>query len=887
MTKKLVIVESPAKARTISKFLGADYLVDSSIGHIRDLPGSAAQIPAAYKKESWARLGVNVDNDFEPLYVVPTDKKKKVSELKSAMKEADELLLATDEDREGEAISWHLVEILKPKIPYKRLVFHEITKDAIANALEHTRPIDERLVSAQETRRILDRLYGYEVSPLLWKKVAPKLSAGRVQSVAVRILVDRERARMRFKEAEYWDLEGWFGAGDGQEFQAKLISVDGRRIAHGKDFDPDTGALTAEKVSHLKSDTAKNLVDSLKDADWKILETEEKPFTQRPYPPFTTSTLQQEGSRKLRFSARRTMSAAQRLYENGYITYMRTDSPTLSDQAIQAARDAVTSLYDGSYLSPQPRQFKAKVKNAQEAHEAIRPAGDHFKSPAELKGELGSDEFKLYELIWKRTMASQMAEAKGRRMTIRVQGNQTVFQATGRVIDFPGFLRVYVEGSDDPQAELADKETLLPAVEEGQSVNCRNLEAKEHKTLPPARLTEASLVKELEANGIGRPSTYASIIDTIDRRDYTFKKGNALVPSFVAFAVVNLMETHLPELVNIGFTASMEEDLDAISRGEAHSIPYLKSFYFGNGTPGLREQLDNKVEQIDPRTVCSIPLGEGENGTPIVIRVGRYGPFLECGEDRAPIPDGTAPDELTLSRAQELITAGAAGPRVLGKDPETGLEITARDGRFGPYVQLGEVEGKKKPKTSSLLKNMSLDSITLETALKLLSLPRTVGTDDDGVEIVAANGRYGPYIKRGDDTRSLTEEDNLLELTRERALELLAQPKKGRRFSKKKEPLKVLGAAADLDGAEVKVLEGPYGPYVSDGKTNASVPKGNNPLEVTLQQAVDLIQERMAKGPSRRKKKTTKKKTSKKKAAKKKTAKKKSSKKKTAKKKTR
>ena len=877
MSKKLVIVESPAKARTIARFLGKGYVVDSSIGHIRDLPESASEIPEAVKKEAWSRLGVNVEKDFEPLYVIHPDKKKKVAELRKMLKGADELLLATDEDREGEAISWHLVEVLKPKVPFYRLVFHEITKDAIKDALTQTRPIDERLVAAQETRRILDRLFGYEVSPLLWKKVAPRLSAGRVQSVAIRMIVDRERARMRFKESVYWDIEGLFQTGSKESFPAKLVILDGKRVAIGRDFDPDTGQLTTTDTVLVDSARAATLAQSLETAEWKVTMVETKGFTQNPYPPFTTSTLQQEGSRKIRFTAQRTMRAAQRLYEGGFITYMRTDSTTLSEQAVVAAREAVVKLYDEDYLSPQPRQFKTKVKNAQEAHEAIRPAGEHFQTPASIKADLGPDEFKLYELIWKRTMASQMAEARGRRMTVRVTANDAQFQATGKTIDFPGFLRVYVEGSDDPQAELADKETILPAVEEGDRLSCTGLEPKEHRTQPPARLTEASLVKEMETNGIGRPSTYASIINTIQRREYTFKKGSALVPTFVAFAVVQLLETHFPELVDFGFTAGMESDLDSISRGESESVPYLTSFYFGNGRPGLRKQLDTKVEQIDARTVCTLPLGEDDDGVPIAIRVGRYGPFLERGEDRAPIPDGSAPDEITLERAKEILS-GPIGPQVLGVDPETQLEVTARDGRFGPYVQLGEMEGKNKPKTSSLLKGMTLETMDLETALKLLTLPRVVGEDEVGVEIVAANGRYGPYIKRADDTRSLEETDDLLTLTKERALFLLAQPKKSRKFSRTKEPLKKFGPAEDLNGAEVKLLEGRFGPYVTDGTTNASIPRGSDPGAVTLEEAVHLILERMAKGPVKKKKKKAKKKakkkTTKKKVAKKKTTKK-------------
>ncbi len=883
MPKRLVIVESPAKARTISRFLGKDYIVDSSIGHIRDLPGSAAQIPAALKKEPWARLGVNVENDFEPLYIVPSEKKKKVTELRNELKAADELLLATDEDREGEAISWHLVELLKPKVPYKRLVFHEITREAIQDALDHTRPIDQRLVAAQETRRILDRLYGYEVSPLLWKKIGPRLSAGRVQSVAISIIVERERARMRFRESAYWDLEGSFRTEAEQTFGARLVSVGGRRVATGKDFDPDTGKLSNPDVVLVDEARARALKDELEPADWSVLETETKTFVQNPPAPFTTSTLQQEGARKLRYTARRTMQVAQRLYENGYITYMRTDSTTLSEQAVSAARSAVEDLYSRDYLSRSPRQYKTKVKNAQEAHEAIRPAGDHFRTPARIKNELSPEEFKLYELIWMRTLASQMAEARGRRMTVRLGAKDAVFQASGKVIDFPGFLRVYVEGSDDPEADLAERETLLPDLNRGDRLECRGLEPKEHRTQPPARFTEASLVKELEANGIGRPSTYASIIDTIERREYTFKKGTALVPTWLAFAVVNLLTHHFPELVDTGFTARMEDDLDAISRGEAESLPYLKAFYFGNGRQGLRPQLDEKAERIDPRTVCTIPLGRDAQEREVAVRVGRYGPFLQREEDTAPVPDGTAPDELTLERAVEILETTQQGPRELGPDPETGETVTVREGRFGPYVQLGEAEGKKKPRTQSLFKTMTPESMDLATALKLLGLPRTVGRDENGEEVLAANGRYGPYLKRGSDTRSLEREEQIFTITLEEALHVLAQPKKSRRRSS--EPLKTLGKAEALEGAEVKLMDGRFGPYVTDGTTNASIPRGVDPDAVDLARAVELIQERKARGPAKRKtsgRKTAGKKTAKKKSAARKTATKKTSKKKSA-----
>ena len=847
MPKRLVIVESPAKARTIARYLGPDFAVDSSIGHIRDLPDSATQIPAHLKKEPWARLGVNVENDFEPLYVVPADKKKKVGELKKVLQEADELLLATDEDREGEAIAWHLVQLLKPKVPFHRLVFHEITREAIRDALKHPRPIDERLVSAQEARRILDRLYGYEISPLLWKKIRPRLSAGRVQSVAIRILVERERARMRFVESIYWDLEGTFKTKEGKEFPARLVSLDGKRLATGKDFNPETGAFTNGGAVLLEGDRARSLAESLLRTPWAVTATETKDFTQSPPPPFTTSTLQQEGLRKLRFSARRTMQIAQRLYENGHITYMRTDSTTLSDQALSASRQQVKQLYGEAFLSAEPRQYQTKVKNAQEAHEAIRPAGESFQTPSDLSRELDPDGMKLYELIWMRTLASQMSVARGRRMTVSLESGNAVCQASGKVIDFPGFLRVYVEGSDNPEAELAEKDVLLPAMAEGDRVTCTELEAKEHRTQPPARFTEASLVKELEALGIGRPSTYASILDTIERREYTFKRGTALVPSFVAFAVVNLLERFFPEFVDMNFTARMEDDLDSISRGEAESLPYLKTFYFGNGQKGLRPQLEENAEIIDPRDVCTIPLGKDSRGEDVAIRVGRYGPYLSRGDDTAPVPDGTSPDELTLAKAIELLST-SNGPRALGQDPATGETVTVRDGRFGPYVQLGEAEGKKKPKTQSLLPGMTPQSMDLETALRLLTLPRVVGTDEKGVEITAAYGRFGPYLRRGDDTRSLSRPEELFTITKDEALAILAKPKERRRRGS--EPLKVLGEAPALGGVQVKLMDGRFGPYVTDGTTNASVPRGSDPMAITLAEAVTLIEERRARGPA-------------------------------------
>jgi len=888
MTKRLVIVESPTKARTLKKFLGPDYIVESSVGHVRDLPQSASEIPEKLKKEKWTRLGVNVENDFEPLYLVHPDKKKKITELKRLLKECDELLLATDEDREGEAISWHLLEVLKPKIPVKRMVFHEITKAAILEALEHTRELDTNLVRAQEARRIIDRLYGYEVSPILWRKIAPRLSAGRVQSVAVRLVVERELERMRFIEAKYWDLEATFETAEGKTFPARLHSLDGGRLIAGKDFDPDTGKPKTGKDSlvWLGADDTDALAKGLREAPFTIISAKEKDFTRSPAPPFTTSTLQQEGNRKLRFDAKRTMRAAQRLYENGFITYMRTDSVALSAEAIRITRDNIAQQYGSDYLPPEPRFYKNKVKNAQEAHEAIRPAGDSVRSVAEVTQTLGGDESKVYELIWKRTMACQMVNSKGRRMTLQVSGKaggrEALFQATGSVIDFPGFLKAYKEGRDTPQ----EAEVILPPVKEGDAVKPVDLDPVEHATTPPARLTEASLVKALEESGIGRPSTYASIIDTIERREYTFKKGNALVPTWVAFAVVRLMRDHLGDLIDIGFTARMEDRLDEISRGERESLPYLHEFYTGNGNPGLRPLLDQKVEDIDPRTVCSFTLGKPAEGDEIIVRVGRYGPFLQRGETTAPIPDGMCPDELSIPRAEELLAVGKQATEPIGQDPETDLPVYVKTGRFGPYVQLGDPDPedkKKKPKMVSLLKGMAPESMTLAMALKLLELPRLLGLDAEGKEVRAYLGRYGPYIKRDADSRSLGPDDDLMTIQLERALELLAQEKtRGRRATA--EPLKVFEKVEALDGADIKLLKGRYGPYVTDGETNASLPRTiEDPLTLTLAHALELLEARRnaPKRKKKAKKKAAKKKTAKKKAAKKKSAKKKATKKKT------
>ncbi len=853
--KSLVIVESPAKARTISKFLGRDFTVEASIGHVRDLPQGAKQIPAEFKGEDWAYLGVNVNKDFDPVYIIPPGKTAQVRKLKGLLKDAKDLYLATDEDREGEAISWHLQELLKPKVPVHRLVFHEITKEAITEALEHPRAVNESLVKAQETRRIVDRLFGYEVSPLLWRKVRPKLSAGRVQSVAVRLIVEREKQRMAFVSATYWDLLGTFSKADQQQFKAELVSVDGRRIPAGKDFDAATGKLKDQGFLLLDEAAASQLLQRLQTAEFSVTALDDKPYTSKPYPPFTTSTLQQEANRKLGFTARRTMSAAQSLYETGHITYMRTDSTTLAKVAIDAARDLVESQYGREYLPAEARIYQTKVKNAQEAHEAIRPAGHPFAFPEELRSSLSSDEFRLYDLIWKRTVASQMADARGRRITITVEGGGAAFSVGGKTIDFPGYLRAYVEGSDDPQADLAERDTVLPQVSVGEPLKCAELESKSHTTQPPARYSEASLTRALEEMGIGRPSTYASIIETIQAREYVFKKGNALVPTWVAFAVSQLLSEHLPYLVDYQFTAQMEDDLDAISRGESEHTDYLRAFYFGNGTPGLKRLLADKSEAIDARDIGRILIGTPDGGEPIYVRVGRYGPFLEQGERRASLRDEMAPDEVNVAAALELLAQAAQGDEPLGHCAETGKPVFLKVGRFGPYVQRGTPEDEEKPKNASLLKGMQPDDVTLEVALRLLSLPRELGVHpESGNPIVAQNGRFGPYIKCGDDTRSLPAGLSPIDVTLEQALELLAQPKAARRgFGAKREPLKVLDESP-VTKQKIELFEGRYGLYLSDGETNASLPKGAVVDELTHAQALELLAARAAMGPSKKKK---------------------------------
>ncbi|MEE3034128.1 MAG: type I DNA topoisomerase, partial [Planctomycetota bacterium] len=879
------IVESPAKARTISKFLGKGYTVEASIGHIRDLPQGKKEMPADLKDEEWAKLGVNVNDRFTPVYVVPQDKKSHITKLKKLLKESQNLYLATDEDREGEAISWHLQEVLKPKVPVHRLVFHEITNEAILNALETPREIDDGLVKAQETRRILDRLYGYEISEFLWRKKLGR-SAGRVQSVAVRLIVQREWERRAFRSATYWDLMAKFSTSDGQSFDATLVSVDGRKIPSGKDFDSATGQIKDPGFMLMDETGAQQLLQKLKAGTFAVTKMQVKPYTQKPAAPFTTSTMQQEANRKLGFTARRTMSAAQSLYENGYITYMRTDSTSLAKIAVDAARELVGEEYGKDYLPEEPRTYRSTVRNAQEAHEAIRPAGNPFRLPDSLKGELAPDQFKLFELIWKRTVASQMQNARGRRVTITVEGEGSVFQVSGKTIDFPGFLRAYVEGADDPNAELADKETLLPAVEEGQAVSLKEVEPKSHTTQPPSRFSEAALTRELEQRGIGRPSTYASIIETIQTRNYVFKKGNALVPTWNAFSMVRLMEEHFPSLVDYEFTANMEGLLDSISRQEAGNIEYLEEFYFGKETPGLKGRLETKIKEVDPRAISTFPLGtpeEGEHLEVVNLRVGQYGPYLEQGERKASLPEDLPPDELTLESALELLKKAETGDEPLGICPDTHKPVFVKSGRFGPYVQLGLADEGEKPKNAGLLKGMSVEDITLEVALKLLSLPRQVGEHPDSKEVIEAfNGRYGPYIKCGSETRSLPDDVSPLDVQLEQALFLLSQPKRRGR-SAPKEPIKTF-ESSPITEQPIRLLEGRYGPYVTDGETNASLPKGTETETVTFEQALQLLAERAAKGPSRKKKKT-KKKATKKKAAKKKSAKKKATKKKAAKKK--
>ena len=912
---RLVIVESPAKARTIAGYLGKGYVVESSIGHIRDMPDKAAEIPQKYREEPWARLGVDVDNDFQALYVVPSEKKQQVSKLKTLLKDADELYLATDEDREGEAIAWHLTEELKPKVPTKRMVFHEITPEAIARAIANPTELDQGKVDAYQARRVLDRLYGYEVSPVLWKKVMPKLSAGRVQSVATRLIVDREWERIKFRSASYWDLEAELATAEhGKErlpdsptsFTATLISVDNTRVAQGRDFSPQ-GELRADPrqpVLHLDGAGAAALAARLraKDASFKVASVERKPYRRSPYAPFRTTTLQQEASRKLGFSAKYTMSVAQRLYENGYITYMRTDSITLSQTAIDAARQQARELYGAEYVPDAPRTYTSKVKNAQEAHEAIRPAGDRFRTPREAQRTgLKGDELRLYDLVWKRTVACQMKDATGESVSIRVQGvpgegqgqaqsperlvaspqgqpfdaaavRTTEFGASGKIITFYGFLRAYVESNDDA-TDTDDQERRLPTLAEEQALTAvpPTPRSVEHATRPPARYTEASLVKELEDREIGRPSTYASIIGTILDRGYVFKKGTALVPSFKAFAVIKLLEDHFGQLVDYEFTAQMEDALDEIARGEAERVPWLRRFYFGDGDQGGNgsaagvtrtrsgessalglKELVSDIGDIDPRDVSSFPLA----GTDIVVRVGRYGPYMERDGQRANVPEDMAPDELTPEKAEELFSV-PSGDKPLGSDPVSGHELVAKAGRFGPYVTEVLPEGAKgKPRTASLLKSMTLDTVTLDDALKLLSLPRTLG-EIDGEPVTVQNGRYGPYVKQGNESRSLPTEEEMFTISLDQAKALLAEPKaRGRGRAAAAPPLRELGNDP-ASGKPMVIKDGRFGPYVTDGETNASLRKGDEVATITPERGAELLADRRAAAPAPRARKTT------------------------------
>jgi DNA topoisomerase-1 len=867
-----VIVESPTKAKTIRKFLPKNFIVEASVGHVRDLPQSAADIPKDLKEEEWAKIGVNVDKDFEPLYVVPKGKFKVISDLRAKLKQVDGLYLATDEDREGESISWHLVELLKPKVPVKRMVFHEITKAAIERALLETREIDERLVRAQETRRILDRLVGYTVSPLIWKKIAFGLSAGRVQSSALRMIVDRERERIAFRRAKYWDLQATVAKREGKEidgFDAKLHSVGGKRIATSKDFDETTGKINAGKDVFLLGDKdAAALLERVKKADWKVSSIEERPVASRPSPPFITSTLQQEGNRKLGLSSRETMRLAQQLYEEGLITYMRTDSPTLSQQALKAARDAVTELYGEKYLPEAPRYYTSKDKAAQEAHEAIRPAGSEFVHPD--RTGLSGKARDLYELIWMRTVACQMVDAQKKSVTAKIEAGEATFNATGSTIVFPGYLRAYVEGTDDPSAALADKETLLPPMKEGELLRLLTVENLEHETQPPARFTEASIVRELEKVGIGRPSTYASIITTLIDRDYVRKNGNALTPTFTGIAVTQLLVKHFGQLVDANFTSEMERSLDEIAEGKKEWLPYLRAFFLGKD--GLRAQIEAKEKKIDPGESRTLDL---PHLVGVDVKIGRYGAYVvqpgkkNAEEIHASIPEDIAPADLTSEKIAEIIEISAQGPQPIGKDPKTGQSIYCLTGRFGPYVQLGEAaelspeqaketDKKKikammkelpKPRRASVPKGVDPREVTLEQALKWLSLPRELGTHPETkLSVLVNNGRFGPYVQMGTDYRSLKKEDDVYTVTFARAMELLSQPKQGRSSSK---VLKEVGVHPE-DGKPIQILEGKFGPYVKYKTVSASIPKDQAPESVSLEQAIELIKARQAMKKSRR-----------------------------------
>ncbi|WP_102157348.1 type I DNA topoisomerase [Zhihengliuella halotolerans] len=890
--KKLVIVESPAKSKSIAKYLGEGFVVDASVGHIRDLP-QPSELPTELKKTSVGKFAIDLDNDFEPYYVVNPDKKKKVSELKAALKDADELYLATDADREGEAIAWHLLEVLKPKVPVHRMAFTEITKEGIARALDNIRELDTDLVDAQETRRVLDRLYGYEISPVLWRKIARGLSAGRVQSVATRLVVERERERMAFRAAGYWDLTGEFATGAGEAFKAKLSSVDGARVATGRDFDDrgqlkeSRGAKASAGVVRLDEEAATSLATGLAEAEFAVSGVETKPYTRRPAAPFTTSTLQQEASRKLRWSSRNTMQIAQRLYENGYITYMRTDSVALSNEAIGAARRQAKELYGDEFVPEKPRYYKGKSENAQEAHEAVRPAGDSFRRPRDVRSQLSGDEFKLYELIWKRTVASQMADAKGSTASVRLIGTATdgraaEFAASGTVITFRGFMAAYEEGKDvsEEEKEAADGERRLPQLAEGDALGASGIEASGHETTPPARYTEASIVAELEAREIGRPSTFAPTITTIMDRGYVTKRGSALVPSWIAFSVVRLLEEHFGQYVDYGFTARLEDDLDEIAKGHKGRGAWLQHFYFGDAeVRGLRDVVDN-LGDIDARAINSVEIAEG-----IVLRVGKFGPYLEkpvpadspegTAPQRVNVPEDLAPDELTAEKAVELMEQQGPEERELGIDPESGRPIVAKDGRYGPYVtevvtemtdeeleampteyyKNGKPKPKKKPakvkpRTGSLFKTMSVETVTLEEALKILSLPRVLGADEEGKEITVQNGRFGPYLKKGTDSRSIESEEQIFTITLEEANAIYAQPKqRGRRAATP--PLAEFGEDP-TSGKAIVVKDGRFGPYITDGETNITVPRSSSVEELTRESAIELLAEKRAKGPVKR-----------------------------------
>ncbi|MHB8263808.1 MAG: type I DNA topoisomerase [Acidimicrobiales bacterium] len=875
--RPLVIVESPTKARTISKVLGPDYVVESSVGHIRDLPRNADEVPESLKGLPWARLGVDVDNGFKPLYVIPKEKKQVVSKLKEAVRQAGEVYLATDEDREGESIAWHLLEVLSPQVPVKRMVFHEITAAAIQRAVREWRDLDRKLVDAQEARRILDRLYGYELSPVLWKKVMPRLSAGRVQSVACRMVVERERERIAFHSAAWWDVEGMFStasggnaagihtSGERDMFKATLWSVGSVPVATGKDFNASGAIDSGNRVKLVTEQEATGIAERLSGAQFEVSSVARKPYRRSPAAPFTTSTLQQEAGRKLRFGSKRAMQVAQHLYEQGWITYMRTDSTILSDEALQAARTQAAALYGTGLVPPAPRLYKNKVKNAQEAHEAIRPAGERFRTIDEARQSLSGDELHLYELVWKRTIASQMIDATGTTTQAKLQAVDpgtdmpVVMAASGTAITQMGFLKAYEEGTDaqfgenDSRPDGAQDSSggaggWLPPLEEGEQVSATSLESKSHATQPPPRFTEASLVKALEEKGIGRPSTYASIISTIQDRGYVWKKGSALVPSFVAFAVVGLLESHFPTLVDYGFTATMEDELDSVATGAEETVPWLSRFYFGNGASatagsqgGLKYEVLSRLEAIDARKINEILLGTDNSGNEVMVRVGRYGPYIQRGDSRVSVPDDTCPDELTLEKALEMLDAPAAENAVLGTDPDTGLEVSVRSGRYGPYVQLGDDSNNgSKPKRASLFASMSTHDVTLETALKLLSLPRAIGTDpESGEEILAKNGRYGPYLERGKDTRSLENEDLLLSIDLDEALARFRQPKT-RRGAQPATPLREIGTDTNSN-QQITLRSGRYGPYVTDGTVNASLRTGDDPETVTLDRSIELL----------------------------------------------